>query len=79
MITRDLNNMVAVASGSKTQVGRWANCLKRAAIEYVVAEPFGPEAADPDFRAEVWVAEEDADEARVILQRSTVKGDSNLW
>jgi hypothetical protein len=58
VITRDLSTMIAVASGNKAQVTRWEDCLERARIEFVVAEPLDP-TTDAGFRAEIWVARED--------------------
>jgi hypothetical protein len=73
VITRDLSTMIAVASGNKAQVTRWEDCLERARIEFVVAEPLDPP-TDAGFRAEIWVAREDAEEARAVLRHSCVRG-----
>jgi len=79
MIAHDLSSMVAVASGCRPQIGRWEEILKRSKIEYVVAERLDPPVTDPDYRVEVWVAREDAEEARIVLRNSDPKGNPAMW
>ena len=74
-----MSTMVAVASGDPTQIRRWEASLRRASIAYIVAKPLKPAATDPDFRAEVWVDQGDADEARIVMRRSGVKDEPTMW
>jgi hypothetical protein len=78
MITQDLGKLVAVASGTRAQVRRWGDLLRKAAIEFHMAKSVD-DGDDGDSRAELWVLPEDAEEARIALQRSRKKGESPLW
>jgi hypothetical protein len=70
--------MIAVACGTRLQVRQWGEVLRRAAIDYLVAE--GTEAAaKADSRVEVWVSREDAEEARLSLRASGRAGEKHLW
>jgi hypothetical protein len=79
MITQDLSKLVAVAAGTRTQVRRWEELLRKAAIEYHVAESAEPAESNGKSHAELWVALQDAEKARTALKRSVKKGDSAIW
>jgi hypothetical protein len=79
MINRDMSTMVAVASGNRTQIRRWEASLRGASIECLVAKPTAAAEADSTSRAELWVAEGDAERARTVLQRLCVKDELTMW
>jgi hypothetical protein len=71
--------MVAIASGGRTQIRRWEASLRQASIEYIVAKPLVAPVSAPDFRAEVWVDQRDAEKARTVLRHSCMKDELTMW
>jgi hypothetical protein len=58
--------MVAIASGTHGDVGRWASALSRAGIPPAIVECCETYPERPDY-TELWVGEGDVDRARAAL------------
>ena len=70
--------MVVVASGTSTQVKCWGRLLRAASISFVVEKSYHQdESARRDY-TELWVGQEDADEARSAI-RNNQSTRSLLW
>ena len=69
--------MVAVASGSAAQVERWGDSLRAASIHFEIACCDESINSSPAGYLELWVDQDDVDEARSAL-RSAVTGDRLL-
>jgi hypothetical protein len=70
--------MVAIASGSSKQMGRWAKALRAAAIGFMIVTPMCPPEVGETNNAELWVSNSDADEARSAI-RTADSLDRLMW
>ena len=61
-------DMVAVASGTATEVAGWASLLRAENIRYIIATSTQPYAKNTPNHVELWVHKKDADAARKLLQ-----------
>jgi hypothetical protein len=66
-----MSSMVAIASGSRSQVGTWAKSLREAAIICQVVTSRGT--------SELWVGNNDVDEARSAILSAEPVGLSRMW
>jgi hypothetical protein len=80
-MAKNIDEMVAVASGSRNQVGLWAKVLRAAAIGFLLVTPMSaPEGDGTDTNnTELWVASEDADEARSAIRSADGPHDKRIW
>jgi hypothetical protein len=77
-MTHNMDDMVAIASGSRRQVGVWARVLRAAAIGFLVVTASGtPEAGSSN--TELWVATDDADEARSAIRSAEGPNEKRIW
>jgi len=67
--------MVVVASGSPARVQRWGDSLRAASITFVIEKC---ESA-PFDHSELWVDEEDVDEARSVIRNAPGSDEVLLW
>ena len=70
MVAR-LDELIAVASGRKSQVAGWASLLHAEAIGYVIATSCEEPHDDAPDHAEIWVHTAEVESARSILQFAT--------
>lgn len=74
-VTHNRARMVVVASGSPARIKHWSNCLRAASIVFLVengdSAPFG--------HAEIWVGQDDVEEARAAIRSAPDDDHSLLW
>ena len=70
----DINDMVAVASGSKKQVGIWVKNLWAATIDCLVVTATGTTNVASEGNTELWVASDEAGEARSAIRSAESPG-----
>jgi hypothetical protein len=76
----NMNKMVAIASGSRSQVGLWSKVLRAAAIGFMLVTPMSAQDSEgTDYNTELWVASDDADEARDAIRSAEGPHDLLLW
>jgi hypothetical protein len=66
-MAHDTAGMVAVASGTSTQVKQWCELLIGASIPFVFVEPVGRRDTRRPNHRDLWVMSDDADRARYVI------------
>jgi hypothetical protein len=77
-MSQNMGEMVAIASGTRNRVGRWARALRAAAIAFLVITPMTTSEGDQND-TELWVANDDAEEARHAIQFTYGPKAHDLW
>ena len=78
-LQQELDAKVAVASGCSTDVRRWSQSLRRAAIHFEVASCYTEDPSCPADYAEIWVLRRDVDQARSTLREASRRDRSRMW
>jgi hypothetical protein len=80
-MTRNMDEMVAVASGSRNQIGLWAKVLRAAAIGFLLVTPMSAQerGGTNTNNTELWVSSEDADEARNAIRSADGPQGKRIW
>jgi hypothetical protein len=78
-MTGTFDDMVAIASGSATQVDGWAEILRSSSIKYAVATSTQRLTKDAPNHVELWVHKKDADRASTLLRESMPANGPFLW
>ena len=72
-----LDELIAVASGKKSQVAGWASLLRAESIGYRIATSCEVPEDDAPDHAEIWVRSAEVESARTILRFAA--GGPFLW
>jgi hypothetical protein len=67
-VSQNLDGMVVVAAGKSSSVKRWAEALRKAAIQYAVAHRHYDDPSAPTDHAEIWVESDDVEKARTVIR-----------
>ena len=67
LLSHNIDGMVVVASGNLVRVKGWSGVLRTAAIQFAVVDCQFEDPFAPVDRAEIWVENEDIEEARTAL------------
>jgi hypothetical protein len=78
-MNHNIAGMVVVASGSSAMVAQWSGLLRKAAIEFEVSKSLGAEEVGHANHLEIWVENDDVEEARSLLTNSGNGNKSLLW
>jgi hypothetical protein len=73
------SRMIVVASGGKAQTQRWGKALGAASIVFSAVQPCSNGNTSPSQFWELWVQDEDADEARAAIRAVTHREEYSLW
>ena len=74
-----LASMVAVASGSSTQVKHWSNLLQASRVPFTVAKYDGDAGIAKSDYAELWVSRDDVTRARSAILTSIEPDLALFW
>jgi hypothetical protein len=73
-----IDDLVAIAAGTKARVAGWSKLLRAESIQYVIATSCCVDEDEPDH-AELWVHNDDAEKAKKVLRASSRGGGQCLW
>ena len=68
LLSHNIDGMVVVASGVMFRVRDWSGILRTAAIQYAVVDCQFEDPYTPTDHAEIWVEQNDIEEARTALR-----------
>jgi hypothetical protein len=69
LLSHNIDGMMVVASGNLVRVKGWSDVLRTAAIQFAVVDCQFEDPSAPFDRAEIWVENEDIEEARTALRK----------
>lgn len=75
----NMARMVVVASGNSARIRHWSDSLRAASIRFAIAGCEDRIDATPLDYAELWVEQDDVDEARSTIRSATAGDRSLLW
>ena len=65
---KNMDGMVAVATGRSATVKRWTEALRKGSIQFAVAHCHYDDPSAPTDHAEIWVEIDDAEKARAVIR-----------
>jgi hypothetical protein len=78
-MTHNIDGMIVVASGSPPVVARWCGSLRKATIQFAVAQSLDEAGVRQPNHLEIWVEDDDSEKARAVLIHSGKGDKSLLW